>query len=66
MKVKIKVTFDMEFDSAGTGQSNTKVRFDLPDHPEMDCPETVKRMVTEEIQLLCAATLASGILQNSQ
>lgn len=55
MKARIRVTFDMVFDSAGKGESNTKVHFSLTDHPELECPEEIKLLVVDEVLLLCNA-----------
>lgn len=59
MKIKIKVTFDMEFDDAA-GKSKAEVKFSLPDYPDHPCPESVKGLVLGEIRMLSGALCAAG------
>lgn len=56
MKVKIRCTFDMEFDDSKKKDNvHTDVRFCLPDHPDVACPEGVKELVIDEIKMMCGA-----------
>lgn len=59
MNAKIKVTFDMSFDST-SGECKTLVSFELPDHPEVQCPDSLKRTLIGEIKMICGAADAAG------
>lgn len=56
---KIKVTFDMDFNGK-TGEIKATVSFELPEHPDTPCPDSVKPLVMEEIHILSGATLAAS------
>lgn len=59
MKIhKIKVTFDMAFNGE-SGEIKATVSFDLPEHPDTPCPESVKPLLMEEIHLLSGAAFAA-------
>ena len=58
MKAKIKVTFDMVFDEMG--ECKTQVRFALPGYPKATIPETAKKLVIEQIKMLCVAMGAAS------
>ncbi len=55
MKANIKVTF--EFTVNEDGRFDTQVRFDLPDHPGMPCPDKVKRIIAQDIQMIATAMI---------
>ena len=58
MKSKIKVTFDMELTE--NGECKTKVRFAIPGYPKATIPETAKKLVIEEINMMCVALGAAS------
>jgi len=57
MKVKINVTFAMEFDSEGEGKSSAEILFKLPDHPKLEISDTVKKLAIEEVRMLSHAMI---------
>lgn len=58
MNAKIKVTFDMSF--ATDGECKTQVSFELPDRPDVPCPDNLKKILIGEIKMLCGAMDAAG------
>lgn len=52
MKVRVNVVFDMAFDAEG--ESKTDIKFKLPDYPGKPCPDSVQRIVLQEISRLAA------------
>lgn len=56
---KIRVVFDMDFNGK-TGEIKATVSFELPEHPETPCPESVKPLVMEEIRFLSGAACAAA------
>lgn len=52
MKVKVTLTYAMEFDSEN-GKSKTTVSFALPDHPKLPISDTVKKLCEEDGKPLC-------------
>lgn len=59
MKTKLKVTFDMSFDTV-TGKCETQVAFALPDHPDVRITDNLKKMTIGEIKMICGVMDAAG------
>lgn len=58
MKAKINVLFEVVINV--DGKCKTSVSFELPDHPEIPCPEEIKKLVIGQIGMLCGVMNAAG------
>jgi len=66
MIAKIRVTFDMEFDS-DNGNSKSSVGFELPEHPRVEITNRMKELAIEEAFALSRAMLNRNIFaENAQ
>jgi hypothetical protein len=59
MKAKVQVTFDMVFDTEGECKSEARFRF--PEHPEMQLPDDLRKLLVGELYILCAAMKAAQL-----
>jgi hypothetical protein len=50
--------FDMSI--ATDGECKTRVSFELPEHPDMPCPDNLKKLLIGEIKMLCGVMDAAG------
>jgi hypothetical protein len=64
MKVKVTLTYAMEFDSEN-GKSKTTVSFALPDHPKLPISDTVKKLCVEESVMLGQAMISREIFEEN-
>ena len=65
MKVKVTLTYAMEFDSEN-GKSKTTVSFALPDHPKLTISDTVKKLCVEESVILGQAMISREIFEENE
>jgi len=57
VNAKLRVQFDMSFDSAG--EFKTEVTFTFPEHTDLPVPENVKALLIGEIKMLCGVMHAA-------